>query len=157
MVLYEEQEITNASISQETDITTITFTRPLAPSTLDKEKLSAIPGDETWLIYAFGADNELENHGIENRGSVLLDLFCGGGGTGSPSATPTMDPTPIAARTAVPSASPAPEEGGSPTGGNAPTAAPSEEGGAAYHVSGCLLYTSPSPRDRQKSRMPSSA
>ena len=25
------------------------------------------------------------------------------------------------------------------------------------HVSGCLLYTSPSPRDRQKSRMPSSA
>ena len=27
-------------------------------------------------------------------------------------------------------------------------------GGGAY---GCLLYTSPSPRDRQKSRMPSSA
>ena len=26
----------------------------------------------------------------------------------------------------------------------------------AYH-NGCLLYTSPSPRDRQKSRMPSSA
>ena len=25
------------------------------------------------------------------------------------------------------------------------------------YVSGCLLYTSPSPRDRQKSRMPSSA
>ena len=25
------------------------------------------------------------------------------------------------------------------------------------HVNGCLLYTSPSPRDRQKSRMPSSA
>ena len=25
------------------------------------------------------------------------------------------------------------------------------------HVSACLLYTSPSPRDRQKSRMPSSA
>ena len=24
-------------------------------------------------------------------------------------------------------------------------------------LSGCLLYTSPSPRDRQKSRMPSSA
>ena len=27
----------------------------------------------------------------------------------------------------------------------------------AVTVSGCLLYTSPSPRDRQKSRMPSSA
>ena len=26
-----------------------------------------------------------------------------------------------------------------------------------YQVKGCLLYTSPSPRDRQKSRMPSSA
>ena len=25
------------------------------------------------------------------------------------------------------------------------------------HMHGCLLYTSPSPRDRQKSRMPSSA
>ena len=25
------------------------------------------------------------------------------------------------------------------------------------HAGGCLLYTSPSPRDRQKSRMPSSA
>ena len=27
----------------------------------------------------------------------------------------------------------------------------------AGHYEGCLLYTSPSPRDRQKSRMPSSA
>ena len=26
-----------------------------------------------------------------------------------------------------------------------------------WHITGCLLYTSPSPRDRQKSRMPSSA
>ena len=29
--------------------------------------------------------------------------------------------------------------------------------GTAFTVSICLLYTSPSPRDRQKSRMPSSA
>ena len=28
---------------------------------------------------------------------------------------------------------------------------------ACMHCSDCLLYTSPSPRDRQKSRMPSSA
>ena len=27
----------------------------------------------------------------------------------------------------------------------------------AFELVGCLLYTSPSPRDRQKSRMPSSA
>ena len=26
-----------------------------------------------------------------------------------------------------------------------------------YHIMGCLLYTSPSPRDRTRSRMPSSA
>ena len=30
-------------------------------------------------------------------------------------------------------------------------------GGTLTTVTGCLLYTSPSPRDRQKSRMPSSA
>ena len=30
-----------------------------------------------------------------------------------------------------------------------------DEGGGEYRI--CLLYTSPSPRDRQKSRMPSSA
>ena len=30
-------------------------------------------------------------------------------------------------------------------------------GGNNVTVEGCLLYTSPSPRDRQKSRMPSSA
>ena len=30
------------------------------------------------------------------------------------------------------------------------------EGGKVYYTA-CLLYTSPSPRDRQKSRMPSSA
>ena len=29
--------------------------------------------------------------------------------------------------------------------------------GTIVHPQGCLLYTSPSPRDRQKSRMPSSA
>ena len=29
--------------------------------------------------------------------------------------------------------------------------------GLGGHVNSCLLYTSPSPRDRQKSRMPSSA
>ena len=30
-------------------------------------------------------------------------------------------------------------------------------GEGMYSTSSCLLYTSPSPRDRQKSRMPSSA
>ena len=32
-----------------------------------------------------------------------------------------------------------------------------EEVAQAFKINDCLLYTSPSPRDRQKSRMPSSA
>ena len=32
-----------------------------------------------------------------------------------------------------------------------------EELGVSYEVKVCLLYTSPSPRDRTRSRMPSSA
>ena len=32
-----------------------------------------------------------------------------------------------------------------------------KDDGLADYISCCLLYTSPSPRDRQKSRMPSSA
>ena len=35
--------------------------------------------------------------------------------------------------------------------------APHGEGDADILLEACLLYTSPSPRDRQKSRMPSSA
>ena len=32
-----------------------------------------------------------------------------------------------------------------------------ETGEVSFEVTGCLLYTSPSPRDRTRSRMPSSA
>ena len=32
-----------------------------------------------------------------------------------------------------------------------------QRGGWKIHLSGCLLYTSPSPRDKRQSRMPSSA
>ena len=38
-----------------------------------------------------------------------------------------------------------------------PTAGGALSGGADDYAYTCLLYTSPSPRDRQKSRMPSSA
>ena len=44
------------------------------------------------------------------------------------------------------------------TGSSAPAAAGAfDEAAAQAVVKHCLLYTSPSPRDRQKSRMPSSA
>ena len=39
----------------------------------------------------------------------------------------------------------------------APAALAGLESDALANINGCLLYTSPSPRDRQKSRMPSSA
>ena len=42
-------------------------------------------------------------------------------------------------------------------GGNAFDTAHIYGGGSMEKLLGCLLYTSPSPRDRQKSRMPSSA
>ena len=45
--------------------------------------------------------------------------------------------------------------GGGPGGGGADGGAGDGDGGQVPPV--CLLYTSPSPRDRQKSRMPSSA
>ena len=41
--------------------------------------------------------------------------------------------------------------------GSAPMGLPEDPLSAARGDSNCLLYTSPSPRDRQKSRMPSSA
>ena len=40
---------------------------------------------------------------------------------------------------------------------DAPQAAEQKQGGDTRGRSGCLLYTSPSPRDRTRSRMPSSA
>ena len=42
-------------------------------------------------------------------------------------------------------------------GGTTTDVAMIRDGQPALSVEGCLLYTSPSPRDRQKSRMPSSA
>ena len=43
------------------------------------------------------------------------------------------------------------------TKGDSSTHKPRNYNGFINHSSPCLLYTSPSPRDRQKSRMPSSA
>ena len=63
-----------------------------------------------------------------------------------------LDSTPIAARESILQALESLDAGGTTNGGAGIE--------LAYRVAGehfCLLYTSPSPRDRQKSRMPSSA
>ena len=44
-----------------------------------------------------------------------------------------------------------------PTNPTDSTASSTYNAARPVHINGCLLYTSPSPRDRQKSRMPSSA
>ena len=51
----------------------------------------------------------------------------------------------------------APDRVASLTVGGGAVRFPIEAGGALKDIIDCLLYTSPSPRDRQKSRMPSSA
>ena len=68
---------------------------------------------------------------------VLLAAACGGGGVSAGGGTDNPDGT----------------DGNSESGFSEIT----EEIQAPGDFLGCLLYTSPSPRDRQKSRMPSSA
>ena len=76
---------------------------------------------------------------------LFLSLFifvissCGGGGGGAPAAAPQQNTT-------TPSPTPAPVP--SPT---------SVTSNLVAQAKGCLLYTSPSPRDQRGSRMPSSA
>lgn len=138
MIRFEEQEITDGSVTQDDTGTTLSFTRPLAPTDSGKETLSATPGDQHQLIYAFGSDNELGNHGSGNRGVALLDLFCGDSND-SVSAAPSTSP---------PTESPASEDGGGLTVSAVPTPVPTpvqagedeaaEDTDAAPRVSGGL-------------------
>lgn len=117
VVPFSEQEITDASVSQDGTTTTITFTRLLAPMAAGKQVISAVPGDETIIIWAFGPDNELDYHGQDpNRGDVTVDLFCGdrqaADGTPSPAAG---TPSPAAeTRTLAPGAAAAPSAAPTP-------------------------------------------
>ena len=79
----------------------------------------------------------------------------------APNAYPTQSPVPGEAPNAYPTPSPNAYPTQSPVPGEAPNAYPTQspvpgETPNAYPTS-CLLYTSPSPRDRSLSRMPSSA
>ncbi|CAN0468181.1 unnamed protein product, partial [Laminaria digitata] len=137
---YPEQEITDPSISLSPSGTTIAFTRPLSPSTEGKETLSATPGDETWLIYAFGLTNELAQHEQDSRGNALLDLFCGDtAAAGEDSDAPTVAPTTLSplveGETHMPAATPVDSgdggDGGDGEGSTAPTAMPTAVGSEA--------------------------
>ena len=104
--LFDDQEITNTSIGQDVDGTTITFTRPFTPANSEKQTLSSTPGEVNSIIWAFGEDNELANHGNQNRNSFLLDLFCGETASSeNMTAIPTASPTSSEDMTATPTAS----------------------------------------------------
>ena len=86
----------------------------------------------------------------------------------TPEKTPGQDAVRAHLRTAIDAATRSASEGGGPFGAVLVTADGQEfvavnrvtaENDPTAHaeISVCLLYTSPSPRDRQKSRMPSSA
>eukprot|EP00752_Nemacystus_decipiens_P012683 g11236.t1 len=70
------QEVTGGVVTQVGRTTTLTFTRPLAPTDTSKTVLSSEEGDTTYLLWAHGFSNELAYHG-DTRGTVLLsDLNC---------------------------------------------------------------------------------
>lgn len=143
MLPFEVQEITEASVSQDAATTTITFTRPLVP-TGDKQAISAVAGDETILVWAYGVENTLAYHGPDNRGSLTVDLFCGEDGVagGAASTGPSIAPTPAASAAGVT---------GAPTlaGTEAPaaaTAAPALGEGATMAPTMTMMMT-PAPSD----------
>lgn len=68
-----DQSISGASVTQEAEITTLVFTRPLAP--IGKVELSATEGDGAFFIWGHGSDNELAYH--TDRGALeLSDILC---------------------------------------------------------------------------------
>lgn len=93
MVPFADQEITDFSVNQEADATTITFTRPMAPAD-GRQVLSSTPGEVSRIIYAFGDSNVLAYHGPGvNADGFEVDLFCGdtvAGGVGDTPAPSSM-------------------------------------------------------------------
>lgn len=69
-------EVTGGLVTQVGTTTTLTFTRPLAPTDASKTVLSSEEGERANLLWAHGVSNELAFHG-EGFGSVSLsDLSC---------------------------------------------------------------------------------
>lgn len=68
-------EVSGASVTQAASTTTLTFTRPLAPTDSGKTELSSEEGERANFIWAYGSSNTLAFH--ESWGAVALsDLFC---------------------------------------------------------------------------------
>ena len=101
------------------------------------------PGDDTALDPAGGQNL------VINGGGFLTGISVKVGGTNASSVT-VNSATQITIVTPAKSAGTYALEFTNTDGGNATA-------NSAVSYNGCLLYTSPSPRDRQKSRMPSSA
>ncbi|CAM9378998.1 unnamed protein product [Pylaiella littoralis] len=73
--LSANQEISGATISQVSSVTTLSFARPLSPNDTSKVAYSAEEGEQAIFIWAHGSSNELAFH--EDWGNVQLsDLSC---------------------------------------------------------------------------------
>lgn len=71
------QEVTGTAVNQTASATTLTFTRPLAPTDASKTALSSEVGERANILYAWGDSNTLAFHGSNNFGSLSLsDLSC---------------------------------------------------------------------------------
>ena len=75
----------------------------------------------------------------------------------APADAPVPTPTPVDAPAPADAPAPTPVDAPAPADAPAPTPVEAPAPADAPAPTPCLLYTSPSPRDRQKSRMPSSA
>lgn len=133
--MFEQQDITDASIVQADGSTTLSFIRPLSPGG-SKQNISWEAGEATKFIFGQGADNELGLLSDGTWSGMRVDLYCGTGGIAALARTPapTMvggeTPAPSAAET--PAASPAVEENGAADGETpAPSAAADGDRGIA--------------------------
>lgn len=78
-------------MTQEDD-TTCLFTRRTTPEDEDKLTISTSEGEDMYLIWALGPDNEFAYHEMTLRGSFDVDLFCPTASEALESESPTPSP-----------------------------------------------------------------
>ncbi|CAN0038013.1 unnamed protein product [Ectocarpus fasciculatus] len=125
VVVFEQQDITDASVTQADGSTTVSFIRPLSPGG-SKQNISFVAGDATKFIFGQGADNELGVISDVTWSGMRVDLYCGTGGIAALARTPA--PTLVGG--GLPEETPEPTTAVAENGGTgAETPAPSSAAG----------------------------